>query len=461
MKKITVLFLFCFTCCIVTKNNPILLLANEPNSIHWGVNIHTGGSDALNLANKISDRNLKYVRMDYWGKSSVSLAKFIDVVKILNSENINIQAIVYSDFSAGQFRNEDYNANLTEVEQKVYDDTKPQIESVKEWVLDFELQNEIPLYQNMNISGTTGQNSTDYNTPAGRLQAAVLRGMSRAIDDVRNSSGLPIRIILGTVDRRYGFLTFMQQQGVLFDVVGYHIYPWEMNEPLDEDTWFGQGGALGQLAKFNMPVHINEFNAGEIYSGGPNHPGTNYENRVGQPMTETGFRSIYKHLNVFVNQRVVNIESVHFYEIADEIQKNIPENRFGLYYDTNLQSPKISLLLATAFAGGKLTPAENDSLLKRNFTYYNTLTGLSNTAIETETHVKLFPNPVINNLTIKSEKIFNSINIYNSCGVKLFSHKVDEFNYTTSIDLSDYPSGIYIVGLKNNELNIFKRIIKK
>ena len=443
------------------KITPPTLPVEYANSIHWGVNIHEGGDDPQNMANEISNRNLKFVRMDYWGNYPPSLVKFRNVAQIMKTQNIKVQAIVFSVFSTGQPRNADYGADLNEVEQTAYNQTKPQIENVKDLVLEYELQNEIPLYKNMNLSGTTGQNATDYDTPAGRLQAAVLRGMSRAIDDVRRSSGLPIRILLGTVDRRFGFLSYMLEQGVIFDVVGYHIYPYETHAPLDQDPWFGEGGPLGQLAKFKKPIHINEFNCGEIGFGAPGRPSSvPYENLAGEPVTEAGFRSIYKHLNEIVNQKVANVEAVHFYEIYDLPDMPIPLNRFGLYYDTNMQLPKISLLLATAFAGGNLSAAENELLSERNFTYYNILSGLSKESIDAECPIKFSPNPVKDILKVQSEVGLQSIEIYNSYGVKLLSHHVNELNNISYLNLTSFPTGIYVVVVNYQQSNISKRIIK-
>lgn len=345
------------------------MAAPAPNAIQWGVNIHDGGSNPQNLADKLAERNIKCVRMDLWGTDSNYLTKFKNAVTILNAKSIKTEAVVFTIFSNGQSRSQDYGANLTEVEQTAYNATKPQIDSTKNLMLDYEMQNEISLYPNIQVSGSSGQNAADFNTPAGRLQAAVLKGMSQAINDVRNSSGRPLRIILGTTGRSFGLLTYMQQQGVLFDVVGYHIYPWETNAPLDQDTWYGTGGPLGQLATFNKPIHINEFNSGEIYSGdgNPGRPTAQYENQPGGTVTEAGFRSMNKHLKEIVNQTVANVEAVHIYEIWDEPSKAIPENRFGLYYDTGLQNPKTSLFLETCFAGGTLSQAEQDSLTKRGF----------------------------------------------------------------------------------------------
>jgi hypothetical protein len=158
------------------------------------------------------------------------------------------------------------------------------------------------------------------------------------------------------VGRDFGFLTFMQQKGVLFDVVGFHVYPNANNASLLSDTWWGPGGPLAQLAKFAKPVHINEFNCGEIYTSG-------YENQEGSPVTETCLQSLDKHLTDVKKQNIVNLESVHLYEIRDSAQLAVPENRFGLMYD--LTRPKVHLYLVTAFAGGTLSAAERYEITRR------------------------------------------------------------------------------------------------
>ncbi len=350
-----------------------LAAAESVFAIQWGANIHDGGSDPQTLAQRLAERNLKRVRMDLYGNDPVYLARFMNAARILNKQGIKIEAIVYTIFSAGQSRSQDVNADLAEVEQTAYKLTKNQIESTQNLIQYYELQNEVSLYQDIQVSGSTGQNANDFDVPRARLQAAALRGMSRAIDDARQASGLPLKIILGTTNRSFGFLKYMQQQGVLFDVVGYHIYPWEQHPPLDKDMWFGKGGPLGQLAAFNKPITINEFNAGEIYSGTGWHSTlANYENLPEREITEKGFRSLDKHLKEIINQTAANIEAVIFYEAWDEPQKTEPENRFGLYYDAPaLNRPKISLLLAAYYAGGKLSQSERDLLSNRNLGEYS------------------------------------------------------------------------------------------
>jgi hypothetical protein len=342
------------------------LAVSSAHALDWGVNVHDGGSDPQKTAGRLAERNLKAVRMDLWGNDPVRLAKFRSAAAAFNAKGIKIQAVIFTDFSARRPRNQDLAADPAEVEKTAYQQTRSQVDATKDLLHDYELSNEITLgTPHILADGATGQKATDFDTPSGRLQAAALRGMSKAIHDVGNASKLPLRAILGTVNRHWGFLAFMQQQGVLFDVIGYHIYPWEHHQPLDQDPWSGPGGPLGQLALFKKPITINEFNAGEIYSGTPGHNGADYLNRVGDPVTEKGFKALDKHLKEILRQSAAKVESIILYEVADEPHKTPPENRFGLYYDAELQQPKISLLLITSYAGGTLSPAERQELTSR------------------------------------------------------------------------------------------------
>jgi hypothetical protein len=205
---------------------------------------------------------------------------------------------------------------------------------------------------------SAGISSTPYAGKACyKTMASVLRGMSRAIHDVKVSSGYPLRVILGAVGRDYGFLTFMQQQGVIFDVVGYHIYPHFDQASLLDDPWYGPGGPLTQLAVFKLPVHINEFNCGEIYNKA-------YDNQPDSVETNKCFQSYKKHIPSLFSQKLVNLESLHFYELLDEPNKADAESRFGLMYDTS--KPKVHLSIITAYAGGMLSASEQQKIMDLN-----------------------------------------------------------------------------------------------
>lgn len=76
-----------------------------------------------------------------------------------------------------------------------------------------------------------------------------------------------------------------------------------------------------------------------------------------------------------------------------------------------------------------------------------------------ENGFKIYPNPVDGQLFISSNRpeIF-TLSIFNPLGLRVF-----EKNYATlaSIDMRDFPSGIYIIYIKSNNQNITKKIIKK
>jgi hypothetical protein len=148
----------------------------------------------------------------------------------------------------------------------------------------------------------------------------------------------------------------MQQQGVEFDMIGWHVYPHLHYQTMLTDPWYGPGGPYAQLALFGKPVTINEFNCGEIYS-------PMFENHPGKPVTERCLKSFVKHLTEMINQTAVKIESVYAYELTDEPKKAGAEGRFGLMYD--LARPKVQMLLYTAFAGGTLTTQERHEITSR------------------------------------------------------------------------------------------------
>lgn len=374
------------------------------SSLRWGVNIHEGiedldkdgivDVDAEMLAEIMKSRHLTTARMDLWANDKNYLKKFNSVVKTLASNNsgITVQAVLFNRYSKGQkiWLNpkpiDPDKLDLTAIENDSYMQTMPVILATEGLVHDYELQNEVSLYDDIRSPGTDGRNERDFDTAWARVHAANLHGMARAINE-RKKMGVSLRIILGTTDRSFGFLQYMKDVAkVDFDVVGYHIYPWYSHELLNEDSsFFGDGGPLGQLAKFGKPIHINEFNCGETYSGHEEGKGgknqepqsKDYENKAGEEVTEACLSSIAKHLKGLVNytiaakQKLANqpndpsvavVESVHFYEMFDEPTKAPPEDRFGLMYHP--AEPKVHLSLASAFSGGALSQTEIDDLTK-------------------------------------------------------------------------------------------------
>jgi hypothetical protein len=339
---------------------PVESVAGTPATgpFNVGLNLHSGGtttSQNTQIASILQSRNFKRNRMDYFGDQSTTLTR--DLVSKINSFGGSVEMSVQISY---QWDNTIYTgAQLATIETTAYNQTYAAVNAIKDLVHDYELLNEITHRPETSaqVPNNSGQLESAYTGQTAFLSiAAVCRGMANAIHAVGAASGLPLRVILGTTGRDWGFLRFMQTQGVNFDVVGWHHYPAEVNEGLPSDPWFGAGGAMAQLAAFNKPVTINEFNAAEIYKAG-------YENTTGQPVTEQGFASNAKHMLDLYRQTTCDLENVVFYELLDEPGKPAPENRFGLMSDLN--TPKVSLYLATALAGGALSLDERIAITGR------------------------------------------------------------------------------------------------
>jgi hypothetical protein len=330
----------------------------QAQALEFGVDIpleNTTTTLNTQRADILKARNIRTARIgivDSWGDTAVRRDQAVKIIANGGTVHAVIAPSFTWDYSCSQ--------DLVSVESRAYNETAVAVNKVKDLIHDFELMNETQLRPDTSAEvavNSAGTSTAPYvGKPCYASLAAAMRGMSRAIHDIRASSGLPLRVILGDVGRDWGFLTFMQQKGVQFDVIGWHVYQHLYSASMITDPWWGPGGPYAQMAAFGKPVIVNEFNCGEIYDAG-------YENLAGQPVTENCLKSFDKHLTDMINQKSVTVESVHVYELADEPQKAGPEGRFGLMYD--LTRPKVHMYLYTAFAGGNLTAQERYEVTRR------------------------------------------------------------------------------------------------
>ena len=327
------------------------LIASPASAVIFGTNIHSKTDPAI--AALLKQYNLKTVRMDL--NLNSNFPAYRDHALRLRANGAKVEVSLQVSYQWNYACPQD----LPAVEKQAYDETVVIVEKTKDVIFDYELLNEISLRQDTRVEvpwNSAGSATAPYeNKPCYKTMAAVLRGMSRAIHDIRDRSGYPLRVILGALGRDFGLLTFMEQQGVAFDVVGYHIYPHATQRSLLDDPWFGAGGPLKQLAAFKRPVHLNEFNCGEIYDA-------DYDNQPNSAKTRQCFETYKKHLKELVQQNIIELESIHVYELFDEPQKAAPENHFGLMYD--LQRPKVHILIIAAFAGGTLSASEEQAVIQ-------------------------------------------------------------------------------------------------
>jgi hypothetical protein len=328
----------------------------QAHGLDFGVNIHHGGSPAFNTqrAAVMKQRNFTTARMDLihdWDQASLR-----DQVQKIRANGGSVEAVLMTSHQWDHSCNPD----LARVEQKAYAEAAGVVNKVKDLIHDFELLNEVenrPEIQREVPRNSAGMSTGPYEgRPCMASLAAALRGMAHAIRDIRASSGLPLRVLFGQSGRDWGLLTYLQRQGVEWDVTSWHVYQSLDSPSLLDDPWWGPGGPYAQLAALGKPVHVNEFNCGETYEAG-------YENQAGRPVTEKCLKSLARHLSEMVNQKAVRIESIHIYELLDEPEKGRPEGMFGLMYDPDRAKPH--LFLYTAFAGGKLTREERREITSR------------------------------------------------------------------------------------------------
>ncbi|MEJ7929719.1 hypothetical protein WG922_07015 [Ramlibacter sp. AN1015] len=328
-------------------------LSAEASSFDLGVNAHYGLDSNEKIAELMIERNFKVLRMGlYWDQDQTA---FRDLAARLKANGGRSQGVLQISYQWDHRCNQ----NLPWVENDAYNQTVAAVDKVKDVVHDFELLNEVQLRPEIQREvrwNSARTSAAPYEgKPCIATMVGVQRGMSRAIADLRVRSGLPLRVIVGVVGRDFGWLTFLRSKGVQWDVTGFHVYPLHQHRSLLNDLWYGPGGPLEQLASFGKPVHINEMNCGEIYR-------SDYENRAGGPATETCLKSLARHLKELRSQSAL-LESVHLYSLTDDPSKAAPENRFGLMYD--LETPKPHLYLASAFAGGALSPHERLEITSR------------------------------------------------------------------------------------------------
>ena len=322
-----------------------------------GVNIHTGGSSIsqnAQIAAILQARNFKRIRMDYFHDLDQTLPRDL-ITKIRaygGSVEVSLQISYQWDYTVY--------TDLAAVQAKAYREAYAAVDAMKDVVHDFELLNEVQLRPEIQAAvpwNTAGTSKTPYqNKPAMANLAAILRGMANAIHDVGAKSALPLRVVMGVIGRDFGLLSYLRDEGVQWDVTGYHVYPHERAADLRTDTWYGPGGPLAQLGAFGKPVTLNEFNAAEIYDAG-------YENASGQSLTESGLRVDRPPHAGAVQPGRVPTRKRRLLRIAGRESKPAPENRFGLMF--NLDAPKDSLYLVTALAGGTLSSAERTAITSR------------------------------------------------------------------------------------------------
>jgi hypothetical protein len=345
---------------------PLLLLLSLPCNAAikaYGVNYRTfvaGDVDDDILVSK--DRNLMVIRINIGSGTNITNVRNL-ATKVKDAGG-RVQAIILptlqDDSSCSQ--------SFATVESTAYSETFALVDQVKDLIWDYEMLNEAThkSWRTAQVPLNTGHTATAYNGQTCYTSLiAGLKGMSNAINDIKTSSGFPLRRILGTTGRDWGYLLYATQEGVNWDVVGYHLYAGFAQADLLTDTWYGNGtdNVFIRLGQYGKPVTINEFNCQEVYGAQVGLP--NYDNIVDSTQTTLCINALKKHLTSINAQSSAVIESLLFYEMVDDTLKTNPEDRFGLNY--TIANPKLHLDAVSSFTGGKVSKGGKAKLIRMGF----------------------------------------------------------------------------------------------
>jgi hypothetical protein len=354
--------------CSVFAVTGLMTMPAIARPLAWGVNGPIGINADLNAVFQVlQSRGVTQYRVNADladDTDPYEVQMYQDMVALAKLYGISLRPILFTPFAFGDRTDQGkYPAGDGDaLYQQGYNRTYNFVRNFKQDINDWEMGNEINLLAT-DSSGNRlygkGWTASEFDMPTMNDWAALLRGMSDAINRINAENHLHLRKTLNTTSTMFGFLDFMASKGVGFDIISYHYYELLGTDP--HNYWGGvrpNFDLFKQLATYHRSVVFNEVNCAEIYNSG-------YENQAGQPVTETGFSSLNATLNYLKNQEDARIESVSIYELLDEPAKAAPENRFGLMYD--ISTPKVSLYLLSHFAGGELSPEETQELAKRGF----------------------------------------------------------------------------------------------
>jgi hypothetical protein len=112
------------------------------------------------------------------------------------------------------------------LERQGYERVYPVVSKLAHEIHDWELENELDLRPEFKVGGRAapGLSPSDYQTDTALQWAAVLRGMARAIADVRAQTHEPLRTVVDFASWDFGFIPFLDSQRVKIDVAAYHYY---------------------------------------------------------------------------------------------------------------------------------------------------------------------------------------------------------------------------------------------
>ncbi len=356
-------------------------------NLTWGINGHPGlvgnpayGDFAAQLE-ILKSRNLTSYRVGFVPvdpiKNPDKILEIRTMVEAAKAKGIELSVIVDLSwllcskdavtFDSNVLKN-NYNLAYKTTREFILALSKDKDGNFRPLIKDWELGNEIDLKLGLNARPSnwdTGWDSSEWrgvilgtNKDYFLNWAQGIKGAADAINSINLEKGTAFRKLVNTTGTHFGFLKFLQEEKVDFDVITYHAYLHRNHSPYSlgglwnsKKKWFN---TFSYLASFNLPVHLNEINCGETYD-------EDYKNIETDPKFKTCVQTLFIHLSHWTKNTQINLEKIFAYELFDEpYLKDAPEQKFGLMKDASTPKPMLHLL--TSFAGGTLTPNERISL---------------------------------------------------------------------------------------------------
>ena len=165
-------------------------------------------------------------------------------------------------------------------------------------------------------SGTTGQSASDYDE--GRYSIAM--GATKGLEDGIHQADPTAHVAVGITGIHYAFLQRLARDGVSWDITGetYYIGHGDTQIPQELD------GVLSQLAQFNRPILVTEFNQ---FEGSLLSPTEEANTLVAMMSTMKNLAAKY------------NIIGAYIYELVDEPPLTGGEAHYGLASQTGSLNP--------------------------------------------------------------------------------------------------------------------------
>ena len=105
----------------------------------------------------------------------------------------------------------------------------------------------------------------------------------------------------------------------------------------------------------------------------------------------------------------------------------------------------------------KVSDTNSNGCSSSNIRMIHIIPSISIDNIRTKSSLKIYPNPATDVININFDNKIDYIEIYNVSGQKVFETQ----NNKNSINVSEYPTGIYVIKIKNDKTLYFEKFLKK